>query len=256
MADTQQSPKENLKETEESGSSEANEDEINSSNDKRKVNVTNKKDYRKRFRELHLRRNEARKLNHEEMVEEDRRKKLPANWEARKRKAEWEIADQEARKGAEEKGEDYEQQKLLQQSAYELEMLNKRKKKKNPDIGFSDYAAANLRQYQRLTTQFKPDLESYNQMKEDMGEKAFPTADSINYGGEGKVPEEAIDRMVNDLGKQIEKREKYHRRRQHFDEADIDYINERNKKFNEKAERYYGKYTEEIKQNLERGTAI
>ena len=38
---------------------------------------------------------------------------------------------------AEEKGEDYEQQKLLQQSAYELEMLNKRKKKKNPDIGFS-----------------------------------------------------------------------------------------------------------------------
>lgn len=34
------------------------------------------------------------------------------------------------------------------------------------------------------------------------GEKAFPTADSINYGGEGKVPEEAIDRMVNDLGKQ------------------------------------------------------
>ena len=38
---------------------------------------------------------------------------------------------------AEEKGEDYEQQKLLQQSAYELEMLNKRKKKKNPDTGFS-----------------------------------------------------------------------------------------------------------------------
>ena len=54
----------------------------------------------------------------------------------------------------------------------------------------------------------------------------------------------------------IQKREKFHRRRQHFDEADIDYINERNKKFNEKAERYYGKYTEEIKQNLERGTAI
>ena len=54
----------------------------------------------------------------------------------------------------------------------------------------------------------------------------------------------------------IEKRSKFSRRRQHFDEADIDYINERNKKFNEKAERYYGRYTEEIKQNLERGTAI
>ena len=27
-------------------------------------------------------------------------------------------------------------------------------------------------------------------------------------------------------------------------------------KFNQKAERYYGQYTKEIKQNLERGTAI
>lgn len=42
--------------------------------------------------------NEARKLNHAEMVEEDRRNKLPANWEARKRKAEWEAMEEEARK--------------------------------------------------------------------------------------------------------------------------------------------------------------
>lgn len=54
----------------------------------------------------------------------------------------------------------------------------------------------------------------------------------------------------------IDKRSKFHRRRQHYDEADIDYINERNMKFNQKADRYYGQYTTEIKQNLERGTAI
>lgn len=42
--------------------------------------------------------NEARKLNHKEVVEEDRRKKLPANWESRKKKAEWEVANEEARK--------------------------------------------------------------------------------------------------------------------------------------------------------------
>jgi len=40
------------------------------------------------------------------------------------------------------------------------------------------------------------------------------------------------------------------------DDADISYINERNKKFNEKCERFYGKYTEEIRGNLERGTAL
>lgn len=42
--------------------------------------------------------NEARKLNHAEVVEEDKRKKLPANWEARKRKIDWEVAEEEARK--------------------------------------------------------------------------------------------------------------------------------------------------------------
>ena len=37
-------------------------------------------------------------MNHAEVVEEDRRNKLPANWEARKRKAEWEANEEEARK--------------------------------------------------------------------------------------------------------------------------------------------------------------
>jgi len=54
----------------------------------------------------------------------------------------------------------------------------------------------------------------------------------------------------------ISKRAKYSRRRPFDEDADIDYINERNMKFNKKLERFYGKYTAEIKQNLERGTAI
>ena len=54
----------------------------------------------------------------------------------------------------------------------------------------------------------------------------------------------------------IAKREKYSRRRTHNDDADIDYINDRNMKFNNKLERFYGQYTTEIKQNLERGTAV
>ena len=54
----------------------------------------------------------------------------------------------------------------------------------------------------------------------------------------------------------IQKREKYSRRRAHLDEEDIDYINERNMKFNQKLARFYDPFTAEIKQNLERGTAI
>ena len=39
-------------------------------------------------------------------------------------------------------------------------------------------------------------------------------------------------------------------------ESEVNYINERNRKFNQKVERFYGKYTEDIKEDLERWTAI
>ncbi|XP_021793318.1 pre-mRNA-splicing factor SYF2 isoform X2 [Papio anubis] len=176
----------------------------------------------RKFRELHLLRNEARKLNHQEVVEEDKRLKLPANWEAKKARLEWELQEEEKKKECASRGEDYEKVKLLEISAEDAEKWERKKKRKNPDLGFSDYAAAQLRQYHRLTKQIKPDMETYERLRE----------------------------------KQIEKRDKYSRRRPYNDDADIDYINERNAKFNKKAERFYGKYTAEIKQNLERGTAV
>lgn len=209
-----------------------------------------------RLRELHMRRNEARKLNHVEVVEEDKRKKLPSNWEARKRKIEWEVAEEEAMKKAELEGEDYERVKLLETSAADLERLERKKKKKNPDAGFADFAQAQFQQYQKLTKQFQPDMEAYEKQKQEMGEDFYPGVNSLAYGGSGAVSQDGIDRMVADLDKQVEKRTKYSRRRPFSHEADVDYINERNMKFNKKASRFYDKYTAEIKQNLERGTAV
>ena len=40
----------------------------------------------------------ARAINRQETAEEDRRAKLPKNFEAKKRKEEWEEADEKARK--------------------------------------------------------------------------------------------------------------------------------------------------------------
>ncbi|XP_072035692.1 pre-mRNA-splicing factor SYF2-like [Amphiura filiformis] len=220
-----------------------------------KAAAEKKQDRMKRLRELHLRRNEARKLNHAEVVEEDKRNKLPANHEAKKRRAEWILQDEEKRKEAEAKGEDYDRMKLLDVSAEEAERWEQKKKKKNPDQGFSDYEQASFRQYQRLTKQMKPDMEEYNRQKEKMGDDLYPELNSIAQG-EYKDSEEGINRMVADLDKQIEKRAKYSRRRTFNEDNDIDYINERNMRFNQKAERFYGKYTAEIKQNLERGTAV
>ncbi|XP_066573398.1 pre-mRNA-splicing factor syf2 [Amia ocellicauda] len=214
-----------------------------------------REDRLRKFRELHFKRNEARKLNHQEVVEEDKRLKLPANWEAKKARLEWELKENARKKECAENGEDYDRVKLLEISAEDAERWERKKKKKNPDPGFSGYAEAQLRQYQRLSRQIKPDMETYEKQREECGEDFFPTSNSLIHGTH--VPtKEGLDRMVADVEKQIEKRAKYSRRRAYNDDSDIDYINERNAKFNKKAERFYGKYTAEIKQNLERGTAV
>lgn len=62
--------------------------------------------------------------------------------------------------------------------------------------------------------------------------------------------------MVKELKDRDEKRKSFSRRRRFHDEKDIDSINDRNEHFNKKIERAFGKYTLEIKNNLERGTAL
>nr|CAG4648908.1 EOG090X0ECA [Polyphemus pediculus] len=212
-------------------------------------------DRKEKLKELHLRRNEARKKNHQEVVEEDKRSKLPTNWEAKKARADWVLGSEAKRKEAFEKGEDYEKVKLLNIGADEAERKERKNRKKNPDVGFADYEQATIRQYNRLAKEIKPDMVEYEKAKEELGEAFYAGKNTIIHGLHKDTPE-AVNRMVEDLHKQIEKREKYSRRRRHDDDAEIDYINERNMRFNKKLDRFYGEFTTEIKQNLERGTAI
>lgn len=55
-----------------------------------------------------VQKNEARKLNHQEVVEEDKRLKLLANWEAKKARLEWKLQEEEKKKECAARGEDYE----------------------------------------------------------------------------------------------------------------------------------------------------
>lgn len=210
-----------------------------------------------RLKNLHLKRNEARTENHQHVIAEDERKKLPANWESRQRQAEWLISDEKARKEAQLKGLDYERVKLLNVSAIEAANLEKKKRKKNPDIGFSDYEAQTARQYNRLVKQMPPpNMKKYEEKKQEYGIEAFYGNTNAIIHGLHKDTPTAIENMVKDVENQISKRKSFSRRRTHNDDADIDYINEKNARFNKKLERYYGEHTTEIKQNLERGTAI
>ena len=215
------------------------------------------KERMERMKKLHLARNEARTKNHVEVLKEDERSKLPANWETRQKQVDWMLKDKKSREEAEAIGLDYKRVKLLNISALEAEKLEKlRKRNKNPDKGFSDYEAQTAKQYTRLVKAMPPpDIRKYEAAKEKLGD-AFYGGPNVILHGLHEDKKGAIENMVRDVEAQIDKRKKFSRRRTHNDDADIDYINEKNARFNKKLERYYGEHTVEIKQNLERGTAI
>lgn len=75
------------------------------------------------------------------------------------------------------------------------------------------------------------------------------------------VADESRDRegarhLANEMKRLIEKKRNKREREVEFEQEDVTYINQRNKRFNQKISRNYDKHTAEIRQNLERGTAL
>ena len=66
---------------------------------------------------------------------------------------------------------------------------------------------------------------------------------------------EGARNLANEMKRRIEK-QKSKRERVEFEQEDVSYINQRNKRFNQKISRNFDKHTAEIRQNLERGTAL
>ena len=81
--------------------------------------------------------------------------------------------------------------------------------------------------------------------------------DPMDYGNlnHGNVAKEGLDRMSQHIKDREETRDKFSRRRMAIDTS-VDFINDRNEVFNKKIKRAFDKYTVEIRQNLERGTAL
>ncbi len=88
------------------------------------------KERKRKLLELHKKRNEAGRLNHAEVVAEDKRAKEPKNAEMRKRKAEYLLEEEKRREICERSGKDFDREKLLTISADDAEANLKRKSKK------------------------------------------------------------------------------------------------------------------------------
>lgn len=62
--------------------------------------------------------------------------------------------------------------------------------------------------------------------------------------------------MADEVQETMDKRNQYSRKRLEDDSKDVTSINERNRIFNKKLDRNYSKFSNEIRGNLERGTAM
>ncbi|OAA68236.1 syf2 splicing factor family protein [Niveomyces insectorum RCEF 264] len=85
----------------------------------------------------------------------------------------------------------------------------------------------------------------------------YSTAESTSFA-DNRPSKEAIDRLVNDQKKaeEVALRKRRERLARNGEDADVTFINEKNKQFNQKLARFYNKYTAEIRESFERGTMI
>jgi len=206
----------------------------------------------RRLFNLRLKMNQGRKLNKQATKEEhDRltdpqRKKKERQQEREENKKRWEAelrergiskADACLLETAEQAGQKYQ--------------AKKKKDKKAAAFGWDVFNADSLRRAYKGRLQHLP--------KGDGGGGGGGDGDPDNpvaYGGAARPSEDALERMSKELIAREEKQKKFSRRRMELEGADVDYINDRNKHFNKKIKRAYDKYTVEIRQNLERGTAL
>ncbi|GAM40693.1 hypothetical protein TCE0_039f13240 [Talaromyces pinophilus] len=183
----------------------------------------------------------------------------------------------------EEAGEDFERKRAWDWTIEESERWDRRMEKKQrhrDDVAFQDYRQDARKVYKRQLREMQPDLDSYEKEKIAAVERAaasggleivetddgelvavdrngtfYSTADSTDFT-ENKPDRAAVDRLVSDLRKAEEVRLKKRRDRRGEEDADVTHINEKNKQFNQKLARFYDKYTKEIRDSFERGTAL
>ena len=237
-----------------------------------------------RFAALRARNNDSRKSNLKATsVEAQRLSTDPALLSSLNRKRD--TAQEKLLKAdTEEAGQDYERKRAWDWTIDESERWDRKVQKRasnKQNNAFHDFSQEALKVYERQLREMKPDTEAYDREKVALIDRAaatgglevvetqdgeliavdrdgsfYSTAESTEFV-QNKPSKEAIDKLVGQMRKAEEVRLKQRKDRKGAeDDGDVTYINDKNKQFNQKLARFYNKYTSEIRENFERGTAL
>ncbi|GAC97819.1 splicing factor [Pseudozyma hubeiensis SY62] len=168
-----------------------------------------------------------------------------------------------------ESGTDVERHRNLHYSLEDSETWDSKleAKERRKDSGPGDFGDAAKRAYQRQLKTIKPDLAAYKKQTQQAGSSHLATPaslsltrpdtrahDELHYGTH-QPNDDAVDRVITHLNAEKQKIKNRSRRR-NDDGEEVNYINDSNRHFNKKLKRFYDKQTQEIRENLERGTAL
>ena len=196
---------------------------------------------------LKMKMNKSRKLNRNATVEEGRRttEKGKKREKHRLRKIERDEKKKEWAHMANGLSSD---EAFLMDSAVKSSSSAQKKEKKKKNAENCSWDMYNS------TSQFNAYDKNLKKLPKEAANVSSGVYDPSQFDRESQTTAEGVSRMANELKerKNVEKR----RKKNEYDGNDVDYINERNKVFNKKIKRVFDKYTTEIKQNLERGTAL
>ncbi|ODQ68616.1 SYF2-domain-containing protein [Nadsonia fulvescens var. elongata DSM 6958] len=212
-----------------------------------------------RFKQLQRRKIESLAANKKELHFEYKRNRTDTKaqqaFERKKDEAQFELDRIEA----EENGEDFERKRAWDWTVEESEkwdekMSEKKRREKETEDGFKSYGDMAVKAYEKSLKKVDVDLEGYQKQMERMRKNGIDVDDSFSGGLSSKPTKHAVDKLVDKLTEGDKERMK--RRKKDDDNKNVSYINDKNKQFNEKLGRHYDKYTKEIRDSFERGTAI
>ena len=233
--------------------------------------TSKKSKLQERLRKLKMKMNQSRQLNHKEVLSEGERlgsKDAEARYRKQTNRQEKERRERE-------------QSKVHAKSLEKLSSVNgnttlSKKEEKammmsgSDSLGHAkwkaDVAEKNMfsardyfnpegqfRNYENNLKSLKSEyLDTNRRTKDEFG---IPTGESLDTF-QVKREKDGARRLAEELKRRASKTEKRKQKEMEFDSTDVSYINKRNKKFNEKISRNYDKASNEIRQNLERGTAL
>ena len=154
------------------------------------------------------------------------------------------------KKQAQEAGIDYSRIKNMNYSIQDVDRWNEKQEKKNDlkDDGFTDFIQIAAKSYNRKIRNLAVNQDKYSKVMEEFESKGDSEAVSIHH----KPTNDALQVLSNSVQESSKKTKK----RDLDDTSDVTFINNRNMHFNKKLARSYDAFTKEIRENLERGTAL